>query len=402
MRIVIIGGGCSGVVTAIKAKNNHNEVIILEKNEELLKKILITGNGRCNYYNSDQSTDKYHSSSNKINNIITKNNLNIVTNFFDELGIIPKIKNGYYYPFSNQAITIKDALLSKLKEKNILIKTSYNVEKIEKKNNKFIINNELECDKLVISTGSYSYPKTGSTGAGYNFLKSFNHTIVDVNPSLVALISDMKYMKKLSGIRAEAKLSLYDNDNLIREEYGELQLTDYGISGICTFNLSYYVPNILKNNNQAIVKVNFLPFIEDNAIEWLNNYREKTNINKIRDLLERLLNKKLVDIILKVSEINGDKDYKNLDSRSKRILTSTVTSFEFNIINTKGIENGQVCSGGISLDEIDENTFESLKVKNLYITGELLDITGDCGGYNLTICWISGLLSGKNIGESND
>ena len=402
MRIVIIGGGCSGVVTAIKAKNNHNEVIILEKNEELLKKILITGNGRCNYYNSDQSTDKYHSSSNKINNIITKNNLNIVTNFFDELGIIPKIKNGYYYPFSNQAITIKDALLSKLKEKNILIKTSYNVEKIEKKNNKFIINNELECDKLVISTGSYSYPKTGSTGAGYNFLKSFNHTIIDVNPSLVALISDMKYMKKLSGIRAEAKLSLYDNDNLIREEYGELQLTDYGISGICTFNLSYYVPNILKNNNQAIVKVNFLPFIEDNAIEWFNNYRENTNINKIRDLLERLLNKKLVDIILKVSEINGDKDYKNLDSRSKRILTSTVTSFEFNIINTKGIENGQVCSGGISLDEINENTFESLKVKNLYITGELLDITGDCGGYNLTICWISGLLSGKNIGESND
>lgn len=402
MRIVIIGGGCSGVVTAIKAKNNHNEVIILEKNEELLKKILITGNGRCNYYNSDQSTDKYHSSSNKINNIITKNNLNIVTNFFDELGIIPKIKNGYYYPFSNQAITIKDALLSKLKEKNILIKTSYNVEKIEKKNNKFIINNELECDKLVISTGSYSYPKTGSTGAGYNFLKSFNHTIIDVNPSLVALISDMKYMKKLSGIRAEAKLSLYDNDNLIREEYGELQLTDYGISGICTFNLSYYVPNILKNNNQAIVKVNFLPFIEDNAMEWFNNYREKTNINKIRDLLERLLNKKLVDIILKVSEINGDKDYKNLDSRSKRILTSTVTSFEFNIINTKGIENGQVCSGGISLDEINENTFESLKVKNLYITGELLDITGDCGGYNLTICWISGLLSGKNIGESND
>lgn len=401
MRIVIIGGGCSGVVTAIKAKNNHNEVIILEKNEELLKKILITGNGRCNYYNSDQSTDKYHSSSNKINNIITKNNLNIVTNFFDELGIIPKIKNGYYYPFSNQAITIKDALLSKLKEKNILIKTSYNVEKIEKKNNKFIINNELECDKLVISTGSYSYPKTGSTGAGYNFLKSFNHTIVDVNPSLVALISDMKYMKKLSGIRAEAKLSLYNNDNLIREEYGELQLTDYGISGICTFNLSYYVPNILKNNNQAIVKVNFLPFIEDNAIEWFNNYREKTNINKIRDLLERLLNKKLVDIILKVSEINGDKDYKNLDSRSKRILTSTITCFEFNIINTKGIENGQVCSGGISLDEIDENTFESLKVKNLYITGELLDITGDCGGYNLTICWISGLLSGKKIGESN-
>lgn len=402
MRIVIIGGGCSGVVTAIKAKNNHNEVLILEKNEELLKKILITGNGRCNYYNSDQSTDKYHSSSNKINNIITKNNLNILTNFFDELGIIPKIKNGYYYPFSNQAITIKEALLSKLKEKNILIKTSYNVEKIEKKNNKFIINNDLECDKLVISTGSYSYPKTGSTGAGYNFLKSFNHTIVDVNPSLVALISDMKYMKKLSGIRAEAKLSLYDNDNLIREEYGELQLTDYGISGICTFNLSYYVPNILKNNNKAIVKVNFLPFIEDNVIEWFNNYREKTNINKTRDLLDRLLNKKLVDIILKVSEINGDKDYKNLDSRSKRILTSTVTSFEFNIISTKGIENGQVCSGGISLDEIDENTFESLKVKNLYITGELLDITGDCGGYNLTICWISGLLSGKNIGESND
>lgn len=401
MKIVIIGGGCSGVVTAINAKTNKNEVTILERNDELLKKLLVTGNGRCNYYNENQSITNYHSNSSNITDFINDKNLNEVKLFFKNLGIIPKIKNNYYYPSTNQASTIKDALISQLKNKKIEVKTNYLVEKIEKIDNYFLINNEIKCDKLVISTGSFSSPKTGSDGMGYNFLKGLGHSITEVNPSLVPLISDMPYCKKLSGVRSDVKLSLYEDDKLIKEEQGELQLTDYGISGICTFNLSYYASIGLSKNKKEVVKVNFLPFIEENIIEWLDKYNELTKIYNIRELLEKLINKKIVDVILKVSGINGDKKYDNLDSRSKRILTSTITDFNFNITGTKGLSNGQVCSGGIPLEEIDNN-FSSKKVKNLFITGELLDLTGDCGGYNLTICWISGIISGKKLGEDND
>lgn len=402
MKTVIIGGGCSGVLAAINAKNNKNEIMILERNDEVLKKLLMTGNGRCNYYNEDQDIKHYHSSSKIKNEIITDNNLNLVKDFFKELGIIPKIKNGYYYPFTNQASTIRDALILKLKEKDIKIKTNYLVNSIKKEENKFIINNEIICDKLVIATGSYSSPKTGSDGMGYNFLKKLGHTIEDVSPSLIPLISDMPYCKKLSGVRQDVKLSLYEDDKLIKEENGEVQLTDYGISGICTFNLSYYVARGLRQEKKEVIKVNFIPFVEENVQEWLDNYNKITKIYTIRQLLERIINKKVVDVILKTSQINGDKKYDKLDSRSRRILSSNITDFEFNIIDTKDISASQVCSGGISLEEINPNTFESTKISNLYITGELLDITGDCGGYNLTICWISGILSGKSIGEIND
>ena len=253
MKIVIIGGGISGIITSINAKSDNNEVIILERNKEPLKKLLLTGNGRCNYYNDNQSIDNYHSTNKEVlEQILTIENINKVLDFYNKLGIIPKIKNGYYYPRSNQAVTIKNALLEKVKEKNIKIITDAYVNEIKKEKDKFIIkynDEEIICDKVVISTGSSSYPKTGSDGNGYSLLEKY-HTIIKPLPALVPLIVKNKELKQLSGVRCDAILELFEDDQYISKEEGELQITDDGISGICTFNLSSKISRGLEDGKK--------------------------------------------------------------------------------------------------------------------------------------------------------
>ena len=216
MKIGIIGGGASGLVAAIKAKNENNEVIIFERNKECGKKILATGNGRCNYWNDDQSLLHYESSTKElIENIINEDTEKKVLDLFNNLGIVSKIKNGYYYPFSSQASTIRNVLLDEVKRLGVDIKIEFLVQNIKNINNKFIIysdNEEICVDKLILATGSLAAPKTGSDGMGLVFLKQFGHTIVKPLPALVQLITDGNYLKDWNGIRSDVIVSLYEND----------------------------------------------------------------------------------------------------------------------------------------------------------------------------------------------
>ena len=405
-KIVIIGGGASGIVSSIYAKNDNNEVIVLERNSSPLKKLLMTGNGKCNYYNENQSLDNYHSNNMEIvEKIIIQENLDKVEELFNNLGIVPKIKNGYYYPFSNQATTIKNALEKFALKKGVIIKNNFLVESIEKDNNKFIVKTnekEIECDKLVISTGGCAYPKTGSDGMGYDFLKKLNHTIIKPLPALVQLLSDFKYKKEWQGIRTDVELELFEDKNYITKEEGEIQLTDYGISGICTFNLSHYVSRGLDKNKKEEININFVPFIKTLITPWMDNFSKINKDKNIKELLEGILNYKLVNIILKISNIEENVFYKDLTNEEKLRLCKNLKSMKINITGTKSFDSSQVCNGGVVLTEINEKTFESKIVNNLYIIGELLDINGNCGGYNLTIAWLSGILSGLDIGEKND
>ena len=405
-RIVIIGGGASGLVAAIYAKKEDNEVIILERNKECGKKLLTTGNGKCNYWNEDQSLTHYHSENNElISEIITFNNQKEILNMFNSLGIIPKIKQGYYYPFSNQAETVREALLKETIKKNVEIKTNFLVENVKKSKKKFIIksrNEEIEADKVIISTGSFASPKTGSTGMGYHFLSKFGHSIIEPLPALVQLIAKFPYLKDWKGIRTDVILKLEENEKIIAEDKGELQLTDYGISGICTFNLSSYVSRGLKNNKEEIIHINFLPFLKEdsNIMKWFDDRNELLNNPTLYELLNPILNYKLVKIILKVSRLQGALSWNDLFEEEQLTLVENLINFKLEIINTKSFDNAQCCSGGIPLTEINLKTMESLKVNKLFITGELLDINGDCGGYNLSLAWISGMLAGKASKES--
>lgn len=400
--IVIIGGGVSGIVSAIKSFNGRNRITILERNDKCLKKLLLTGNGRCNYFNDDTSISNYHSMrEDLLDKVINSNNMSRVLDFYNELGIIPKIKNGYYYPFSNQASTVRDALMFEVMKLGISIKYNYLVEKIERSNNKFIINDSIVCDKVIIATGSCSYPKTGSDGMGYDFLRKFGHNIIKPLPALVQLNSDFKYCRELSGIRSDVMLSLYEDDEFISSSVGEVQLTDYGISGICTFNLSHFVTRGLDVGKKEVIKVNFLPFIKDNYMEWFNTYSNKHNDKNIYMLLCNILNYKLVKVILKVCSIDNETYYNELDYNSRSLLIDNLTNFKFNIVSTKDFKFSQVCNGGVSLDEVNLSTFESLIVDGLYITGEVLDINGNCGGYNLICAVISGILVGDDLSDKS-
>lgn len=400
--IVIIGGGVSGIVSAIKSSNGRNRITILERNDKCLKKLLLTGNGRCNYFNDDTSISNYHSMrEDLLDKVINSNNMSRVLDFYNELGIIPKIKNGYYYPFSNQASTVRDALMFEVMKLGVSIKYNYLVEKIERSNNKFIINDSIVCDKVIIATGSCSYPKTGSDGMGYDFLRKFDHNIIKPLPALVQLNSDFKYCRELSGIRSDVILSLYEDDEFISSSVGEVQLTDYGISGICTFNLSHFVTRGLDVGKKEVIKVNFLPFIKDNYMEWINTYSNKHSDKNIYMLLCNILNYKLVKVILKVCSINNETYYNELDYNSRSLLIDNLTNFKFNIVSTKDFNFSQVCNGGVSLDEVNLSTFESLIVDGLYITGEVLDINGNCGGYNLICAVISGILVGDDLSDKS-
>lgn len=403
--IIIIGGGPSGIVTAIKAKNKNNNVIVLEKNNTPLKKLLLTGNGKCNYFNEIFSTKNYHSMNiDIVDKIISDKNLNSVKEFFDELGIIPKIKNGYYYPFSNQATTIKNVLLREAELKGVNIICNSEVLDIEKKD-KFIIkctDKEYTCDKLVISMGSKAYPKTGSDGLGYSLLEKLGHGIIKPLPALVQLTSNFKYLKDIDGVRTDVYMELFEDDKYIDSESGELQFTNYGISGICTFNLSNYVTRGLDEGRSEVIKINLVPFIETLITPWMDQYSKKNSNKNLTELLEGFLNYKLVNMILKVSNLKGTNYYKDLTNEEKLELCKNLRSLKIEITGTKSFDNSQICNGGVPLSEINYQTMESNIVKDLYITGELLDMNGNCGGYNLTTCWISGLLAGKDIGDSND
>lgn len=397
--VVIVGGGASGLTAAITATRNGKDVTIIERNNKCGKKILITGNGRCNFWNTDENLSHFHSSnSNLLKEFITDERKNSILKFFDSLGLAYKTKNGYYYPFSNQAFTVENALLSECKKLNIKIINDITVEKIIKKDC-FIINPDKENIKaknIIIATGSKAAPKTGSDGLGYEISKSLGHNIITPLPSLVQLKADEPYFKNWSGIRTDVKVNLLINHKYIKSETGEVQLTNYGLSGICIFNLSGETAKALNQNKNVIISINFIPFASNPKI-FLQTLNKNSYHKTISELLEGILHYKLVDIIIKKTHLKRDLLLNTLTDNELNNLIKTLTDFQIEILDTHTLDHAQVCSGGIPLTEINSKTLESLKVKNLYFTGEIIDIDGDCGGYNLGWAWMSGIIAGKNV-----
>lgn len=387
MDIAVIGGGISGTIFSIVASTN-NKVTILEGNKEILKKLLLTGNGRCNYFNDDQDVSKYNSSSN-LDNIINKENIEKVKSFYDSIGLIPRIKNGYYYPYSNNAASVKEILIKELRNNKVKLITNYKVKSIKKVKDKFIINDDLKFDKVVISTGGKSYPSTGSDGSGYDLLKNLGLKIIDVKPALTSLYGEGNYFNKWSGVRCEARVSLYENDRFIKSEDGELQLTKYGLSGICIFNLSSYISRNINNNSEEI-RINFIPFT-DNPKEFLIDRNKKLKNRKMYELLEGIINYKLFDILIKKNKYLDEYSESELNE-----IVNNLSSFKVKIFKTNDFNNSQVSSGGLSLDEVNEN-FEVKKIPGLYVIGEVLDVDGLCGGYNITFSSLSAIKAGESL-----
>ena len=408
-KIIVIGGGASGLVAAIKAKNDNNEVIILEKNSVCGKKILVTGAGKCNYLNENLDSSFYTGLyTNNLDKIINDENKKLVLAFFDKLGIIPRIKNGYYYPYSNQAVSIQNALIIEAKNKGIKIINDIIVKDAKYDNNYTVITNNgnYECDVLVLATGSRAFYDCDENDIGYKILRKFNHNIIKPLPGLVQLKGNESYFKEWAGIRTDAKLTLFINDEKIDEETGELQLTNYGISGICVLGLSNSAVRALDNNKKVSININFLDFLniynKEMFIKFLDERNSKMHNRTISELFDSLLNYKLTNLLLKLSKINLNSKFEDLNDIMLNSVYNNLINFKLNISGYNSFKEAQISLGGLSLKEVNINTLESLKQDNLYICGELYDINGKCGGYNLAFAWITGLIVGNYLGGLND
>ena len=402
-KVVIVGGGPSGILTGILAKNSNNEVIVLERNEKPLKKLLLTGSGKCNYFNDYYDNSCYISEDmDQVDRILTLYNIQQVKEYFDSIGLIPKIKNGYYYPYTFQASTMEKMLLEEARHKDIIIKHNSFVSKVIKEDDLFYVtcgDEVITCDDLVLACGSKAVPKTGSTGKGYELLKKFDHTIIPPVPALVQLVGEGRYFKDWDGVRAEVKVSLFENGEFVDSEEGEIQLTSYGVSGICVFNLSHKVSRGLEEERNEEIHINFVPFVDIPIPSFLDEASKRNSYKTVGELLEGFLNPKLIKVLLERCFIHEYDFYKDLSNDDKNALAKALGDFVVPIKETKGFEFCQICSGGLKLSEIHPDTMESRLVPNLYVVGELLDMNGKCGGYNLTVCWISAMLAGKSIGD---
>jgi len=399
-KLIIIGGGASGLTAAIKASKNF-DVTIIEKNEKLGKKILITGNGKCNYWNENQDLSMYNSTGD-YTKIVNQMNLVKAHAFLDSIGVVPFIKNGYYYPNSNQAISVVNALVDEAINNGIKI---INEEVVDvKKEDKFIIitnNNKYEYDLLIVATGGKAAPKTGSDGIGYKIAESFGHKIIKPLPALVALEVEDN-LKELSGIRFNGEVKLLVNNEIVKTDIGEIQINEYGFSGIPVLQVSSKAIKELDNNNQVELSINFIPNIADDILSlrsFLKVQSKHLNNKNISQILDQLFNYKLSNYLLKISKINKESKVEELSNDELDLLCHYILNSTFKVTKDHGFENAQTTSGGIDLKEINLETLESNIVKGLYFCGEVLDVDGACGGYNLSFAWMSGLIAGELRGD---
>lgn len=395
MNIGIIGAGASGAVLAILLAEKGYRVTLIERKDRILKKLLVTGNGTCNYTNIKATYSNYFSIDKKISEDIFKEfSYKDVLEFFRSIGIEPSIEDsGKVYPNSYQASSVVDALRFKLESfDNIDIILNEDVEKIRKKNNKFNLttnNAEYIFDKVILAAGGNSYKELGSNGSGYLLASKIGHTCTEIYPILVQLKSEKEYIKGLEGVKLPVILKAFVNGNKIREDKNELLFTPYGISGPTVFNLSYLTA--LYGFENVDFYVDFLPNIDKKELKK-NIFDRIYRLGYLNSeyLLNGLVNKKLGLFLLKKSGLEKlDIKVSEIDKSIINRLVDNLKNYHIKVYDTMGFSNAQVTAGGIKLSEVNNRTLESNIVKGLYIIGEVLDIFGDCGGYNLTWCFMS-------------
>ena len=383
-------------MAAITAARSGAGVTVYEKNDRVGKKILQTGNGKCNYTNEDMSAEKFYSSTDNglIEKVISEFDEKRVISFFEELGIVPRKRNGGIYPYPETATAVLDVLRMEVGRLGVRLRESNDISDIKIKDGVFYISGE-KYERVIISTGGKSAPKTGSDGEGYRIAKKFGHKIIKPLPALTQLKSDMKLFKSITGVRAEASLSLYIDGKYVRTSHGELQLVDYGLSGICSFELSSIAVRTLDKGQKCEVIINFFEdYPKDRLIEMMKNRISLHGERTAEQLLTGLFNKKLAVIFLKQSSIDLNMRADKITDKGLKSLAESVTAFRVPVTAVGDFNKSQVTCGGISLSELKGN-LESKKIKGLFFAGEILDVDGICGGYNLQWAWSSGYCTGK-------
>ncbi len=389
------------MTAAITAAQNGHSVTLLEHKDRVGKKILVTGNGRCNLTNEllKQNPSEYYPLCDKefIDSIFARFGYESTVKFFESLGIVLKKRGTLVYPYSDQASSVLDALRFKIRDLKIDVILNCEVQNITRiSGDKFEVRTDeskLECNKVILCPGSKASSKTGSDGSGYALVEMLEHHINPVSPGLVQIRCCEDFYKEIAGIRIGAVLSLYDtgHSGCIYKEYGELQITNYGISGIVAMNLSNRLPLCTKN---PYILIDFMSeFSREDLRSILKNKISEYPQRECYELLTGILPKKLAELILKLSSVNMRSLFSSLTESELDRLIEMIKEFKVCVSGTNTFEDAQICMGGIDISQV-KDTMESKLASGLYFAGEILDLHGDCGGFNLQLAWTTGAIAG--------
>ncbi len=400
--LIVIGGGASGMTAAIFAARAGSRVLVLEQKDRLCKKIYATGNGKCNFTNRDWQASYFRGSNSSLAEPVLRSfDLAETICFFKEIGIYPKERNGYFYPNSEQAASVAEALVREAKRNSVQCLTEQRVTGVKKtKNGVFLVETEgghFNGKSLVLATGGKASPVHGSDGSGYPMAESFGHKILPPQPAIVQLKAEGAFFKTLAGVRTEGRICLHIGEECYKEE-GELLFAAYGISGIPVMQVSRYAAVALSEGKTVTAELDLFPgATETELTEELVRRFSRMRDNTAEEAMAGLCNHKLNFVLLKECNISPAEPAGGRTIPEAVRLAEKLKHFTVKVTGTNGFEQAQACVGGVPLTELTEH-MESRLVPGLFITGELTDIDGTCGGYNLQWAWSSGAAAGKEIG----
>lgn len=405
-RVVIIGAGASGMTAAVFAARQGANVTLIEHTDRLGKKILSTGNGKCNLSNVKMDESCYRSGRAEFPmEVISQFGTRQTVEFFDDLGIVVKDRNGYLYPHSGQASSVQNVLCQELLKRKVHIVTECLVERIHEHVSglkEFQVLTDKGCfcaDAVILATGSKAAPNTGSDGSGYALAEGLGLSVVKPLPALVQLRCREKFYKQIAGVRVDGVVKLFAEGKKVAEDRGELQLTDYGISGIPVFQVSRYAARALDAGKKVEAVLDLHPDLSFEETKLFLNSRFARDKDKaMGDFFTGWFNDKLAALFLKLARIERTRAAKSVSERERVSLLALIKEFHTDISAVNPFASAQICCGGVDVEQVDSETMEVKNRKGLYLVGELLDVDGICGGYNLQWAWSTGAIAGTHAG----
>ena len=403
MRIGIIGGGASGMAAALTAADNpKNQIVILERQSRVGRKLQATGNGRCNLTNLHAGSRGYYGSDPAFAKPALESfDPEMTLSWFRELGLYTVAEpSGRVYPYSDQANSVVDVLRLNLEKENVEIKTGFDVQKIQKTDHGFSVsdgNETITVDRLIVACGGLAGSKLGGTMSGYKLLGKFGHRSTRLRPSLVQIRTNWPDIVSLKGVRANCHVQIMKDDQLFAQSEGEIQFTEHGVSGPVIFEISR---DVCHGKGKWVCILDFVPHVSAQSLDAELQRRRKTNL-PMDDLLTGMIHNRLGRVVTKSVGIRGKSLAREISNNELAEVCRVLKHFEIELTEPMGMDSAQVTAGGVITDDFNPDTMESRLIPGLYACGEVLDIDGDCGGYNLQWAWSSGQCAGLHAGKDS-
>lgn len=398
-RIGVIGGGASGMMAAITAARQGALVTLMEGGPRLGRKLLVTGNGRCNLGNLSLDTSAYYTRSpGRLQETLKRFDNRDAAAFFEGIGVLVKARGEYLYPACQQATAVQDALryaLRALRVEELLDCKAARVWRDEAAGEIRVESGggTFSFDRVILCCGGQAWPKTGSDGSGYRLARQMGHSLIPVVPALAPLTCREEYFKSVAGVRAQAAVSLWQGERCLAAERGEVQLTGTGLSGIPVFQISRVANYILRQQSEVELRVDFLPDYTQEEVKRLRLSREPLKKGRsVEEYFTGLLHKKLTMLFIRLAGLSPHKAAQLLSGEELERAYGLFKEFRVHAVGSASFDSAQVCAGGVPLGEVTRE-LESVKVPGVYFAGELLDVDGKCGGYNLHWAWCSGYVA---------